>query len=183
MRSPFQIAKATGNLAADIAQGRRYEFAESRAFRTPGYPLLLSPLFVAFGAEPPVMAARWLGAVLGTVVVWGVGVFGMEAIRRTSRSDRGAFLRAVPRRDRDEHPCSQRGVVLPVDDRAVVLLVDRHAIQIAPTDADVRSALAGVAAGLATLTRPSWLLFTPLAILVAVVFSSTSEDAICALAL
>ena len=80
-------------------------------------------------------AAR--GNVVGNDCCLGCRLPGMEAIRRTNRPDLGAAHCAVSRRNRDEHPGAQRGVVLPLDDRAVVLLVGRGSIPIARADVDV----------------------------------------------
>jgi len=58
------------DLAGDLARGGPYEYGweGARCFRTPGYPAMLSPLFWIW-TEPPLIAARLWGAVLGTCVV------------------------------------------------------------------------------------------------------------------
>ena len=71
----FGDSETYWELAQAIAEGKPYEFSEYRwqIFRTPGYPVLLAPLFVLFGENPPVYAARILGAFLGTATVAAVG--------------------------------------------------------------------------------------------------------------
>ena len=57
-------------LARTIANGEPYQYgsSESRVFRTPGYPAILSLLF--FGhTDPPVVWARLAGAFFGTLTV------------------------------------------------------------------------------------------------------------------
>ena len=63
-----------GVLAGQIARSEPYQFGRGQAkiFRTPGYPILLAGLFRITGGEPPVVWARALGAVLGTLAVGGV---------------------------------------------------------------------------------------------------------------
>ena len=51
-------------------------------FRTPGYPLVLAPLFLFSQGEPPVYLARALSAVLGTIAVGGVYRLGTRLFDR-----------------------------------------------------------------------------------------------------
>src|SRR5215210_2295611 len=57
-------------LAERVAHGRPYEYGDGgdRIFRTPGYPLVLAPLFW-FRDSPPAIWARVEGAALGTLAV------------------------------------------------------------------------------------------------------------------
>ncbi|MBQ9128027.1 MAG: phospholipid carrier-dependent glycosyltransferase, partial [Thermoguttaceae bacterium] len=74
-------------LGRALAFGRPYRFDEERRweiFRTPGYPALLAPLFWAFGENPPVLAARFLGACFGTLNVGLVAVLAFVYFRRRS---------------------------------------------------------------------------------------------------
>src|SRR5690349_15046026 len=62
-------------LARSIARGEPYQYgsADRQVLRTPGYPLLLAPLFAIGGDDPPVMAARAWSALLGGVAVAVLG--------------------------------------------------------------------------------------------------------------
>ncbi len=74
-------------LGRALAFGRPYRFDEERRweiFRTPGYPALLAPLFWAFGENPPVFAARFLGVCFGTANVGLVGLLAFAYFRRRS---------------------------------------------------------------------------------------------------
>lgn len=74
-------------LGRALAFGRPYRFDEERRweiFRTPGYPALLTPLFWAFGENPPVFAARFLGVCFGTANVGLVGLLAFAYFRRRS---------------------------------------------------------------------------------------------------
>ncbi len=74
-------------LGRALAFGRPYRFDEERRweiFRTPGYPALLAPLFWAFGENPPVLAARFLGVCFGTLNVGLVAVLAFAYFRRRS---------------------------------------------------------------------------------------------------
>ncbi|MGL4595639.1 MAG: ArnT family glycosyltransferase [Thermoguttaceae bacterium] len=56
-------------LAQTIADGSNYEYNGELIMRMPGYPVLLAPLFWFFGGDPPIIAARILGAIIGTCSV------------------------------------------------------------------------------------------------------------------
>ena len=57
------------HLAGDLARGEPYAYgSQFRVFRSPGYPLLLAPLY--WLADPPsIWSARILNAVLGVIAV------------------------------------------------------------------------------------------------------------------
>lgn len=87
--SPFFFGDSDSywKLGRALAFGRPYRFDEERRweiFRTPGYPALLAPLFWAFGENPPVFAARFLGVCFGTANVGLVGLLAFAYFRRRS---------------------------------------------------------------------------------------------------
>jgi 4-amino-4-deoxy-L-arabinose transferase-like glycosyltransferase len=173
-------------LGRAIAMGLPYEYgsADARIFRTPGYPLALAPLFVFGGKDPPILWARLLGAVLGTAAVGGVGwiawkLFGPRA------AVAAAFFAAI------EPGAVAMSVMVLSEALFCPLMVLHLALWVAASTSQevgiaagggparrlglsrqvVLAAGAGLAAGAATLARPSWLLFTPLGVLAAVVGS------------
>ena len=113
--SYWQLGKA-------IARGEPYEYGEThaRVFRTPGYPVLLAPIFwLTDDHRTAVLLARAEAALLGTLAV--LGVWGLT---RLLFDDRAALLAAVlatfyPGRDCLGGVDPQRGAVLPVDLAAI----------------------------------------------------------------
>ena len=91
-RFAFGDSDSYWTLAGCIARGDAYEFGAppAQVFRTPGYPLVLAGLFLAYGDEPPVAAARVLNALLGTLAVWGVHALALRLFDR-----RAALVAAV----------------------------------------------------------------------------------------
>ncbi|MBR4105199.1 MAG: phospholipid carrier-dependent glycosyltransferase [Thermoguttaceae bacterium] len=82
-------------LGRALAFGRSYRFDEERRweiFRTPGYPALLAPLFWAFGENPPILAARFLGVCFGTLNVGLVVVLAFAYFRRRSIAAFSGFV-------------------------------------------------------------------------------------------
>jgi len=129
-------------------------------FRTPGYPVLLAPLFWIKGANPPVLWARVEAALLGTVAAGGVGwlswrLFGSRA------GWVGMTLSAF-------YPGAIATGALVLSEAPFGPAMLAHlALWIKAWKAPSPKATggwalaAGVAAGVATLIRPSWLLFLP----------------------
>ena len=147
-----------------IASGQPYEYGDEQAriFRTPDYPLLLVPLFLLFGNDPPVMAARALSAPLGTASV--AAVLGLA---RTLFEDRTALIAGLATAI-DPGAITNGVFVLSEAPFCPLMVLNVWAWALAWRTADQRTAIlhaiwAGIAAGLATLMRPSWLLFVPFA--------------------
>lgn len=161
----FSDSHSYWELARTIADGKPYQFdsPDAKVFRTPGYPAVLAPLFVMWGGEPPVWAARAESAVLGTLGVGAVYLLGALAFDGRV-GYLAAWLAAVL-------PGSiGLGVYVLSEAAFAPLLVLNAALLVAAWRAASRSAsiglalAAGLCAAAATLMRPSWLLFTPLAV-------------------
>lgn len=153
-----------------LVHGEPYEYgADNRVFRTPGYPALLAALFYTLGTDnPPVMWARGLSALCGTLAVGGVVWLAAQWFGWRGGMAAG-WIAAI-------HPeaIALGTFVLSEAPFCPLMLLQLNAWQAAatantrvapPCPAWLWGAVAGVAAGLATLMRPSWLLFTPLAML------------------
>ncbi len=158
-------------LARSIARGGPYEFGAggARVFRTPGYPMLLAPLFLVFGDDPPVMLARVQSAVFGTVAVLGVWLLARRLYGTPAANLAGLAAAVYPGLIALSVPILSEAAfcaLLPFQ-----LLLWTLAWQAATKG---RSLLLGVSTGLVgasiTLIRPSWLLFMPFAILAGLVF-------------
>lgn len=165
----FPDSESYWELARSIAQGKPYTFGPERLaiFRTPGYPILLAPLFILGGENPPVLWARALSALLGTLAVGGVAQLG-----RSMFDDRVGLLAASIAAVYPE--AISLGVFVLSEAPFCPLMVwqlvawtcawqcagDKLAL---PQRALFWGAMAGLLAGLAVLMRPSWLLFVPFA--------------------
>jgi 4-amino-4-deoxy-L-arabinose transferase-like glycosyltransferase len=172
LRFGFGDSESYWALARSIAEGRPYRFGENgpQVFRTPGYPLVLAPLFLLYAEEPPTMAARLLGAVLGTATVACVG-----ALAGTCFDGRTAFVAAALAAI-DPGAVAMSVFLLSEAPFCPLMLLQLLAWTKAWRAEHRRTVLlwaiaAGIAAGAATLMRPSWLLFTPFALILAIAFS------------
>jgi hypothetical protein len=158
-------------LAQTIATGQPYEFGHLHdyVFRTPGYPVLLAPIVRWVGDGPAgVLAARAEAALLGTLAVLGVWW-----LARLLFDDRAALLAAAIAA---VYPGAIVLSVLVLSEAPFcpLLLLQLALWTLAWNASGSRqtagwSFSAGLAAGAATLMRPSWLLFTPFAVGVGVV--------------
>jgi 4-amino-4-deoxy-L-arabinose transferase-like glycosyltransferase len=155
-------------LGHQIARGEPYQFGgdDARVFRTPGYPLLLAGLFAVAGEQPPVLWARALGAVLGTLAVGGV-YWLTRLLFDQPAALLGTGLTAV-------YPGAVAMSVFVLSEALFCpLILGQFIAWILAWRANRKvtglawAVVAGITAGAATLVRPSWLLFTPLAVAVA----------------
>ncbi len=159
-------------LGQTIAAGRPYEYGPdgARLFRAPGYPLLLAPIFYLVSPQHAVLAARVENALVGTLVVLGVWWLARQLF-----GDRAALLAAAMAALYPESVAASAMVLSETPFCALMLLQLGLWMKACQTESPRRAALwaffAGLAAGAATLVRPSWLLFTPLAALLAVIVS------------
>lgn len=155
-------------LGRTIAHGGPYQIGEARVFRTPGYPVLLAPLFFLPGEEPSVIWARAESALFGTLSVAGVWWLG----RRLFGARAGLLAASIAA----VYPGAVAMGVLVLSEAPFCPLMLLHLILwTAAWQAGsgkrvaVLSACAGLVGGAATLVRPSWLLFTPFAVIVGLI--------------
>ena len=154
-------------LGRAIAEGRPYEYGPQQAqiFRTPGYPAILAPVFRLAGGHA-VLAARLENALLGTLAVAGVWWLSRQLF-----GPRAALLAAALAAFYPESIAASAMVLSDTPFFALMLLqlglwtaAWKVGAERSPLFPCVLLALAaGLVAGAATLVRPSWLLFTPLA--------------------
>jgi 4-amino-4-deoxy-L-arabinose transferase-like glycosyltransferase len=158
-------------LGHEIAAGQPYEYRspDAKILRTPGYPLLLAGPIWLFGEQTPVMLGRATSAVFGTLAVAVVGWWTTWLF--DSRSGIiAAWLAAL-------YPgaVSMGGFILSEAPFTPFMLLHLALWGLAWRSSRTSSALAlalggGVAGAVATLIRPSWLLFIPFALAIGVVF-------------
>jgi 4-amino-4-deoxy-L-arabinose transferase-like glycosyltransferase len=185
-RFGFPDSESYWELGRAIAQGKPYVYGPERyaIFRTPGFPLLLAPLFLIAGNDPPVLLARGLSALLGTIAVAGVA-----ALAKLLFDERAALIAAgiaaiYPEAIAlsvfvlSEAPLCpllvwqlvawSRGAGVPPAGQELAGWKPARRGRTGETPAVRWAVLAGVLAGLATLMRPSWLLFVPFASVIAI---------------
>jgi 4-amino-4-deoxy-L-arabinose transferase-like glycosyltransferase len=157
------------NLGRVIAEGKPYEYAKSRVFRTPGYPLLLSTLF-RFNEQPPVTWARALGAVLGVAAVGGVICLTGQMFDRRAALLAGLLTAVYPGAVGMSVFILSEAPFCPFM-MAQLICWTAASDRVAPLGRWLTFAgLGGCASGLANLVRPSWILFTPMIALLALLF-------------
>jgi 4-amino-4-deoxy-L-arabinose transferase-like glycosyltransferase len=162
----FGDSEGYWELGRTIARGEPYSYGGMRVFRTPGYPTVLAPLFL-LADEPPVFWGRIVSAVLTTCAVAGVAWLALLLFDERTALVAAAIATVYP------EAVAAGAFVLseaPFTPLMVLHLAfwtkARQAEQKAPRSSTRMigwSIAAGVASGLATLMRPSWLLFLPFA--------------------
>jgi 4-amino-4-deoxy-L-arabinose transferase-like glycosyltransferase len=170
-RFGFPDSESYWQLAASVSRGGPLATnPDRRVFRTPGYPLLLAPLFWLTDGEPPVLWARVLGAVLGTLAVGGIAVLAGLLFDRRAAVLAAAAAAVYP------GGIAMSVFVLSEAPFAPLMILQLILCVLAwRSDGWRRGAMlalaAGLTAGAATLVRPSWLLFTPFAAAVALLLA------------
>ncbi|MFN0021032.1 MAG: glycosyltransferase family 39 protein [Pirellulaceae bacterium] len=158
-----------------LAQGEGLHYGRARIFRTPGYPLLLAGLFKVCGDgrdaahEPHVLCGRVLSAILGTIAVGGVGILGYLLFGTRTAVVAGVMAAVNP------EAIALSTFVLSEAPFCPLMVLHVVAWTFAWKSKDVKQQISwslagGIAAGLATLMRPSWLLFLPFAVPIGLVF-------------
>lgn len=167
-------------LGRTIAQGRPYEYGPEQyaIFRTPGYPILLAGLFVIGGDDPPVFWGRALSALLGTIAIAGVA-----SLAKLLFDERTALVAAAMAA---VYPEAIALSVFVLSEAPLCPLIvwqlfawskAWRRVGVSPARVSGWAVLAGLLAGLATLMRPSWLLFVPFAGGIGFIVSSVSGTA------
>ena len=162
----FPDSQSYWELGHAVADGQPYEFRtpERKVFRAPGYPLLLAGLFRAIGEGTSVLAARVLGAALGTAAV-GVTIWWAARLFDPTTGLTAGLLSAL-------YPgaIAMSTFVLSEALFCPLMLLHLALWSIALQAVGLRTAIVvgistGLVAAAASLTRPSCLLFTPLAVI------------------
>lgn len=162
-RFGFADSESYWVLATAIANGQPYQTDPlRRVFRTPGLPLLLAPLIAIGGEQTPVFYARLLNCLCGTVAVAGV-----MGLARMLFDGRAALLAGLATAVYPE-AVAMSTFILAEGPFCPLMMAHLILWTVAARTSSQRTTIAaslggGVIAGLATLVRPSWLLFTPFA--------------------
>lgn len=167
LEGPFGFGDSLSywELGRALARGAPYQYGGSWIFRTPGYPILLAPIFWIAGPDASPLWGRALGAVFGTLAVAGVWWLANRLF-----SPRAALIAAVIAAF---YPGAIVTSALVLSEAPFCPLMLAHlGLWIAawqastPRLAGLFGFSAGLFAAMATLVRPSWLLFTPFALAV-----------------
>ncbi|MEN6459702.1 MAG: phospholipid carrier-dependent glycosyltransferase [Thermoguttaceae bacterium] len=163
-------------LGRAIAEGKPYEYGpeKARIFRAPGYPALLAPVFwISSDRHIQLLLARAEAALLGALAVLGVWW-----LARLLFDDRAAWIAGLIAAF---YPGGIALSVLILSEAPFCpLMLLQLALWTLAGRAPTRrsrigwSFAAGLAAGMATLMRPDWLLFTPVAVIVDVLWRRAS---------
>ncbi|MCY2988583.1 MAG: glycosyltransferase family 39 protein [Planctomycetota bacterium] len=166
-RFGFPDSEAYWHLAQTLVRGQPFQMnPDRRVFRTPGYPATLASLFLLVGDDPPVVWARALNALLGTLAVGGVMGLAYSLFDRRAALLAGLAAAVCPESIATGVFVLSEAPFCPLLLLQLVLGTWAWKSRAAPQAAGWAT-VSGVAAGLATLLRPSWLLFTPFALAVA----------------
>jgi len=170
-------------LGHQIYKGESYQFGGENAkiSRTPGYPILIAAWHKLFAGKPSVVSVRMLNAILGACTVVAIGILG------TLLFDRRAGVCAAILASIYPGGIVMSILILSEGPFCLVMILQllafyyvlRDASSAKDTSLRWRAAiLTGVAAAVAVLIRPSWLLFTPL-LLAAVLLCSDQRKEFC----
>jgi len=180
LEGPFGMGDSDSywTLALTIAEGKPYEYGpdHARVFRTPGYPILLAPILRFAGdGRGAVLWARAEAALLGVLAVACVWW-----LTRLLFDDRAALITAALA---TFYPGAIAASMLILSEAPFCpLLLFQLALWTMAWRAETRRQATiygfcgGLAAGVASLMRPSWLLFTPLAAAVGVLLGLATPN-------
>ena len=164
VRFYFPDSESYWSLARSIARGEAYVFGEPPryVFRAPGYPLLLAGYFRVSAGEPPVLAARMLSVVCGTLAVAGTYWLASLLFNRRAAVLAASISAVYP------GAIAVSGFLLTEAPFMAVLPVQLACwyLAVGSTGGGRRSTswrwglASGLAGGIATLIRPSWVLAT-----------------------
>ena len=164
-------------LAQQIAHGQPYEYGweHARCFRMPGFPAILSPLFMFQQNAPPLWLPRILTAVLGTLSV-GLTVI----LARMTVGQRAAIWAGIGAAIFPELLISS---VLVLSETAFIPLMLGQLIMILITLRAssiprrwIGGGVTGILAGLSVLVRPSWALALPVIAAILTVSRRTTDS-------
>lgn len=162
-------------LGEAIAEGKPYQYGgpDGSVFRAPGYPLLLS---LVASTEPQVEAvwyARLMGCVLGTIAIAIVMFIGYKLGSTTSALAAGLLCAIYPGAIGMSVTLLSEALFMPLMLLHLLLLQFAFGSMGSDQKSSIKCLVfppywayaltSGIFAGMAILTRPSWLLFPPLA--------------------
>jgi 4-amino-4-deoxy-L-arabinose transferase-like glycosyltransferase len=155
-------------LGRATSEGGPYQYGTDKVFRTPGYPVLLAPIFWLGGPEPPVIWARVQTAVFGTLSVVCLLALAQLLFDEPTALVSACVAAVFPGAVVTSALVLTEAPFTPLMLLHLVLWITAWRAKTYGR-AWILGVLAGLIAGVATLVRPSWLLFTPFALAIALV--------------
>ena len=151
-------------LGRALAEDRPYEYGTPprRVLRTPAYPLLIAAVFRMAGGETSALTVRLVGAVLGSLTVAGVGWLTYLVYGRLASLIACVLACFYPGAVSSSVLILSESLFCPllVGQIGLTVLALRNPSRYGSM---VLAFLSGITCGVAILSRPSWLLFTPFA--------------------
>ncbi|MDR3199575.1 MAG: phospholipid carrier-dependent glycosyltransferase [Planctomycetaceae bacterium] len=157
-------------LGQNIATGKPYSYGNMAIHRMPGYPVLLSPLFLVFGEHPPVRAARFENVVIGSLTVLAVAWLAWILFHDSVLALTAGWITAF-------EPLNIMMSVLVLSEAPFCLFLVLHlgywvkAFKSLPKTNWGSLFLSGLFAATAIYCRPSWLYFIPFAVVLGTILS------------
>lgn len=168
-RFGFPDSETYWQLGQRLARGEPLEMnPDRRVFRTPGYPLILAAMFRVVGDDPQLLWVRVLNAFLGTLAVAGVLAFARLLCPGPAELWAGLAAAVCPDVIASSLFVLSETPFCPLMMLQLCLWVWAWKAAPGSLSASCVALGAGLVAGWATLIRPSWLLFTPLAVALSV---------------
>lgn len=163
-RLVFGDSESYWSLARCLAHGDSYQFGDfGLVFRMPGYPALLAPLFWIF-ESPPTLAARIEGSLLGAISVLITAIWAERLFGRQAGWLAGLFMAFHPEMVLSSILILSEAAFLPVWIVHLMVLseaLSRNEIGRRGFENWGKGLLVGGLSGLATLIRPTSLLWLP----------------------
>ncbi len=157
----FGDSESYWHLAERISKSEPYQFGSGRAkvFRTPGYPIILSAIFLT-SENPSPTSARILNSFFGTLTCLLIFLLGRKLFDVRTGLIAAAICAVYPGAIGMSVFVLSEGPFCPVAVLNILFWVYAYESNNRKTIILLAS-LGGLAAGLAILIRPSWLLFVP----------------------
>lgn len=174
----FGDSESYWQLARAVAHAEPYEYGPDhlQIFRTPGYPACLAPIFW-FAAEPPVMWARAISAILSTAAVGLTAVLAKILFDDRTALLAGAIAALYPESIAlGVFVLSEAGFAPCMMLSLVCWALACRQPNSSPSAQTFWALTAGISTGLATLMRPSWLLFVPFAAIAAFIATAIRRN-------
>ncbi len=175
-------------LARAIAHGQPYQLPNGeQVFRTPGYPLLLSPVLWFFSGPHVVWAARMESCLFGSLTVLAVAWWARQMFGPRAAWIAGLIMAIYPEAVAISVPVlSEAPFCLLVAVNLAMWTAAWRSVRRGPGTVErnaprstshaprcrlpILAILTGGVAGAATLVRPSWILFLPLAFICGLIY-------------